>query len=102
MPSFSTPPATSVGALLSFDTQALPAKSTGGNQYYIDSIDKFSGDLQVTPSRSLSAADIFSSLIPLVYSRYNAYGHRVTHMMADALPALGLDFSSFWSAWSVS
>ena len=34
-----TPSATAARALFSFDNQALPAKSNGGNQHYLDSID---------------------------------------------------------------
>eukprot|EP01036_Dinobryon_divergens_P034581 gene34581-44707_t len=88
MPSSHTPPASAVGMLISFDTQELLEKSSGGNQCYIDSIDEFSGDLQVTPAKSLSAVNIFNAVMSLVYTRYNAYGHRVTHMVADSLPAL--------------
>ena len=83
-----TPPATCVGGLISFDTQALLAKSPGGNAYCIDSFDEFSGDIQVSPAKSLKALDLFNGLMNLVYVRYNAYGHRVYHMMGDALPAL--------------
>ena len=47
-----TPSATSVGMCVVIDTQTLCAKSPGGNLYYIDSIDEFSGDVQVTPAKS--------------------------------------------------
>ena len=83
-----TPPATSVGMCVVIDTQTLCAKSPRGNLYYIDSIDEFSGDVQVTPAKSLKAVDIFSALMSLVHTRYNAYGHRVVHFVSDSLPAL--------------
>ena len=87
-PSSESPPATAVGQLISFDTQELLVKSVGGNQCYIDSIDEFSGDVQVTPAKSLKAVDLFNALMVLVHRRYSAHGHVVTHMMADSLPAL--------------
>ena len=88
MPTSVTPPAQAVGELLSIDTQALPVKSSGGNLYYIDSIDEFSSDVQVTPAKSLKSVDLFAAIMSLVHRRYNAYGHKVTHIMSDPLPAM--------------
>ena len=50
-------------------------------------MDEFSGDRHVTPCVALSAVENFKSLMNLVYNRYNAHGHRVTHMVSDSLPA---------------
>ena len=83
-----TPPATSVSMCVVIDTQTLCAKSPGGNLYYIDSIDEFSGDVQVTPAKSLKAVNIFSALMSLVYTRYNAYELHVVHFVSNSLPAL--------------
>jgi len=87
MPTSHTPPAVAVGDMLSIDTNMLTVKSPGGNLCYIDSIDVFSGDRQVTPCKSLYSADIFNAVMTLVHTRYNAYGHRVQHILADSLPA---------------
>jgi len=73
--------------MLSIDTNELTVKSPGGNLCYLDSLDEFSGDRQITPCRSLSSADIFKAIMELVHTRYNAYGHRVSRIMADSLPA---------------
>ena len=61
--------------------------SVGGNLYYIDSVNEFSGDRQVTPCASLSTVDLFKALMHLVYTRYNAHGDKVTHMVSDSLSA---------------
>ena len=68
MPPSDTPPATSVGMCIVIDTQSLSVKSAGGNLHYIDSIDEFSGDVQVTPAKSLKSVDIFTSLMFLVHT----------------------------------
>ena len=81
MPPSSTPPAASVGAMLSI------AKSAGGNLNFIDSFDEFSGDRKVTPCRSLGHLDIYEAIMELVHTRYNAYGHVVETILADSLPA---------------
>jgi hypothetical protein len=73
---------------LCIDTQQLLSPSPAGNQCYIDSVEEFSGDQQVTPVSSLSAIPLFEALMSLVYTRYNAYGHRITHIVSDSLPAL--------------
>ena len=88
MPSSDTPPATAVGDKISVDTQELRVKSAGGNLCYIDSCDEFSGDLQVTPCKSLKAVDIFSALLALFHRRYTSYGHKVVHVISDSLPAM--------------
>ena len=41
----------------------------------------------VVSCRSLNQKDIFESIMSLVHSRYNAYGHVVTNILADSLPA---------------
>jgi len=87
MPTSHTPPAVAVGDMISIDSNVLAVKSPGGNLSYIDSLDEFSGDRQVTPCKSLSSADIFKAIMELVHTRYNAYGHRVARIMADSLPA---------------
>jgi hypothetical protein len=51
-------------------------------------MDEFSGDIQVTGTKGKSAMELFRAIMQLVYRRYNAYGHRVSHMMADSEPAL--------------
>ena len=81
------PPASAVGMCLEIDTQELHVKSIGGNLCYLDCCDEFSGDLQVTPCKSLKSVDIFNAIMALVHARYNAHGHRVTHIVVDALPA---------------
>ena len=86
-PPSDSPPADCVSRLC-IDTQSLTVKSPGGNQCFIDSVEEFSGDQQVTPAKSLSAAHLFESLMSLVYSRYNAYGHKITHILSDSLPAM--------------
>ena len=88
MPTSETPPAAAVGDLISFDTQVLQTKSVGGNTCYLDSIDEFSGDVQVTPVKSLKAVDLFNAIMGLVHRRYNSHGHTVKHLLADSLPSL--------------
>jgi len=78
MPTSHTPPVVAVGDMLSIDTNVLVVKSVGGN---------LSGNRQVTPCKSLFSASIFESIMELVHTRYNAYGHRVLRIMADSLPA---------------
>jgi hypothetical protein len=87
MPPSDTPPAASVGAMLSIDTNTLTVKSAGGNLNFIDSFDEFSGDRQVTPCRSLNHVDIYAAIMELIHTRYNAYGHVVSTILADSLPA---------------
>ena len=87
MPPSQSPPAVAVGGCIWIDSQSLTVKSVGGNFCYIDSVDEFSGDRHVTPCAALTAAAIFAALMYLVYTRYNAHGHRVTHMVSDSLPA---------------
>ena len=82
-----TPPAACVGAMISIDTNELTVPSVGGNIAYLDSLDEFSGDRRITPCKSLSSRDIFAAIMHLVHTRYNAYGHKVTHIMADSLRA---------------
>ena len=53
----------------------------------MDSAEKYSGDQQVSPVKSLSAAHLFAAIINLIYVRYNAYGHYITHVVADSVPA---------------
>jgi hypothetical protein len=82
-----TPPAAAVGQCIVLDSQSLTVKSLGGNLYYLDTYDEFSGDKQVTPCKSLKSADIFDAIMSLVHVRYNAYGHRVVQIVVDSLPA---------------
>ena len=51
-------------------------------------MDGFLGYRQVTPCTSLSTVDAFKALVHLIYTRYNANGHKVTDMVSDSLPAL--------------
>ena len=88
MPASTTQPAQAVGELISVDTQQLEVKSHGGNLCYINSIDEFSSDWQVTPAKSLKSVDLFAAIMSLVHTRYNAYGHKVVHIMSDPLPAM--------------
>ena len=88
MPPSDTAPADRVGALLCFDLESLIVKSKGGNIVSIRSVDEFSGDVQISPSPSKSAVDLFKAIMHLVYTRYNAYGHKVSHMVADSEPCL--------------
>ena len=86
-PPSDAPPADCVSRLF-IDTQQLTSPSPAGNLCYIDSVEEFSGDQQVTPVRSLSSVHIFESLMSLIYARYNAHGHRITHIVSDSLPAM--------------
>ena len=63
MPSLVTFPAQAVGELLNIDMQELAIKSSGGIFCYIDSIDKFSSDVQVTLAKSHRAGHILSGLV---------------------------------------
>jgi hypothetical protein len=81
-------PAANVGDMITFDLHALPVKSYGGNLNCLHSMDEFSGDIQITGTKGKSAVELFRAIMQLVYRRYNAHGHRVTHMMADSEPAL--------------
>ena len=81
-PPSDTPPAASVGMCIVIDTQTLSVMSAVQVVIYtIDSIDELSGDVQVTPAKSLKSVDIFASRMFLLHTRYNAYGHRVTHFV---------------------
>ena len=88
MPTSLSPPAAAVGDCICFDLKVLLAKSPGGNLNSLRSVDEFSGDLQISPMLSKSAVNIFNSIMFLVHTRYNAYGHRVSTMVADSEPAL--------------
>ena len=83
-----TEPAAAVGETISFDIQLSKMKSPGGNLARIRSIDEFSGDVCCTPIHSKDASSILAGLLRLVHERYNAHGHRVVRMVADAEPAL--------------
>ena len=88
MPSSVSQPASAVGEQLVLDTQELTDKSLGGNLCYLDSIDEYSSDVQITPAKFLKAVDLFAASMSLVHTRYNAHGHKICRILSDPLPAM--------------
>ena len=95
-PSSTSAPATSPGAVLSFDIHQLPETSPGGFTHAIHVVDEHSGKLDIIGSISKTTLAISRAVRHLIVE-YNADGHRVGHMHGDAekvnaslLSALGL------------
>jgi hypothetical protein len=84
MPSSSTPPADSIGAVLSVDAQQLADATHGGCTHQLISVDEKSGLVALTLCKSKSAADIFFGFQELVHKVYNAHGHRVASIHTDS------------------
>ena len=83
----SQPPATP-GAKIYGDVHATNVTSVGGNTVSIRTICGYTGDIQDTGAISKSGQHLFEAIMELVYLRYNAYGHKVIHLVFDADPSL--------------
>jgi hypothetical protein len=79
-----SPPASSPGAMLSFDLHLLPEPAPGGATHSIHVVDEFSGKFNVIGATSKTTASIFNSLHKLISTGYNAFGHKVTGLHGDA------------------
>lgn len=78
-----SPPATSIGAVLSFDPQLLPEISPGQHTHEIILVDEFSGHLSIVGATSKSTPAIFKSLHHLISTTYNSHQHRVQVLHGD-------------------
>ena len=79
-----SPPATSIGEVLSFDPQLLPEISPGQHTHEIILVDEFSGHLSIIGATSKSTPAIFKSLHHLISTTYNSHQHRVQVLHGDA------------------
>lgn len=78
-----TSPASSVGAVLSFDPQILPVPATGGfTQVYIF-VDEFSGYIHVEGSLSKQTNHSFDAVRNVITSVFNAHQHPVLQLHGD-------------------
>ena len=82
-PPSTTAPATSIGAVLSFDPQLLPEPSPGLHTHEIILVDEFSGHLSVVGASSKSTPAIFKALQHVIASTYNSHQHRVYTLHGD-------------------
>ena len=82
-PPSTTPPAQSIGAVISFDPQLLPVPSPGNHTHEIILVDEFSGHLSVIGTTSKTTQAVFKSLLQLITSTYNANNHRVSVLHGD-------------------
>ena len=78
-----TPPATSAGAVLSFDPQLLPEASPGLHTHEIILVDEFTGHLSVVGANSKSAPAMFKALQEVIATTYNSNQHRVHTLHGD-------------------
>ena len=93
-------PATSVGAVLSFDPQLHPEPSPGMHSHEIILVDEFTGHISVIGSSSKSTPAIFKALQHIISITYNSNRHRVQTLhgdceivnksLADPLGSLGI------------
>ena len=83
-PPSTTPPATSAGAVISFDPQILPAPSPGLHTHEIILVDEFAGHLSVVGATSKSTPAIFKSLQQVIATTYNSNRHRVHTLHGDS------------------
>ena len=77
-PPSASPPATSVGEVISFDPQLLPEPSRGQNTHEIILVDEFTGHLSVVGSTSKATPAMFKALQHVIATTYNANQHRIS------------------------
>lgn len=82
-PPSSSAPATSVGAVLSFDPLLLPEPSPGLHTHEIILVDESTGHLSVVGASSKSTPAIFKALQHVIASTYNSHRHRVHTLHGD-------------------
>ena len=78
-----SPPATSIGEVLSFDPQLLPEISPGQHTHEIILVDEFSGHLSIVGSTSKSTPAIFKALHNHIATTFNSNQHRVQTLHGD-------------------
>ena len=67
---------------------ATNVTSVGGNTVSIRTICGYTGDIQDTGAISKSGQHLFEAIMELVHLRYNAYGHKIIHLVFEADPSL--------------
>lgn len=82
-PPSTSPPATSIGEVLSFDLQLLPEISPGQHTHEIILVDEFSGHLSVIGTTSKSTPAMFKALHHHIATTYNSHQHRVQTLHGD-------------------
>ena len=82
-PPSTSAPATSLGAVLSFDPQLLPEPSPGLHTHEIIMVDEFTGHLSVVGASSKSTPAVFKALHHIIATTYNAHHHRVHTLHGD-------------------
>ena len=82
-PPSTTAPATSVGAVLSFDPQLLPEASPGLHTHELILVDEFTGHLSVVGASSKSTPAMFKALQHIITTTYNSHQHRVLTLHGD-------------------
>ena len=78
-----TPPVTSIGAVISFEPQLLPEPSPGNHTHEIILVDEFSGHMSIIGATSKTTQAVFKSLLHLIATTYNSNGHRVSVLNGD-------------------
>ena len=82
-PPSTSAPATSIGAVLSFDPQLLPEPSPGLHTHKIIIVDEFTGHLSIVGATSKSTPAVFKALQHIIATTYNAHHHRVHTLHGD-------------------
>ena len=82
-PPSTTAPATSIGAVLSFDPQLLPEPSPGLHTYEIILVDEFIGHISVVGASSKFTPVILKALQHVIASTYKTHKHRVHTLHSD-------------------
>lgn len=83
-PPSTSPPATAVGAVISFDPQLLPEPSPGQLTHEIILVDEFSGHLSVIGCTSKTSSAVFRAIHHVVSTEYNAFRHPVLTLHGDS------------------
>ena len=82
-PPSTSPPAFSVGEVISVDPQLLPEPSPGQHTHEIILVDEFTGHLSVVGTISKSTPAMFKALQHAIATTYNANQHRVKVLHGD-------------------
>ena len=82
-PPSTSPPATSIGEVISIDPQLLPEPSPGQHTHEIILVDEFTGHLSVVGATSKSTPAVFKALQHIISTTFNANQHRVGTIHGD-------------------
>lgn len=83
-PASTHPRATKPGQRLFIDIHDLPAPSAGGSTTSIRCVDGFSTRFDVIGSRTKTTRDIFTAILTIIATAYNAFGHIVEVIYTDS------------------